>query len=82
MAKRTALSTASDLMPLHNDHGKLHEALNGFDTVLIGDAFAKLLVIAASVEANIEKRRKLVRRSAIQEEFSTPKECFLPRKTH
>lgn len=65
MAKRTASSASSDLieqlMPLRSDPDKLHEALAGFDTALIGNAFAQLLDAVASVEKNIEKRRKLVR---------------------
>lgn len=64
MSKRTASSAASDLierlMPLRDNRGELHEALASFDTVLVGDAIAQLLAIAASVEGNLQKRRKLV----------------------
>lgn len=67
MVKRTASSTAADLidqlMSLRNDPAKLHEALASFDTTHVGDAFAQLLAIAASVEGNDKKRRKLVRRT-------------------
>ncbi|KAH7698107.1 hypothetical protein AAVH_34803, partial [Aphelenchoides avenae] len=63
MSKRTASSAASDLierlMPLRDNRGELHEALASFDTVLVGDAIAQLLAIAASVEGNLQKRRKL-----------------------
>ncbi|KAH7698072.1 hypothetical protein AAVH_34840 [Aphelenchoides avenae] len=48
-------------MSLRNDPAKLHEALASFDTTHVGDAFAQLLAIAASVEGNDKKRRKLAR---------------------
>lgn len=62
----------AQLTPLRSDPGKLHEALASFDTVLVDDAFAQLLAIAASDEGNCQKHQKMVSTHLLSRVVSGP----------
>lgn len=74
MAKRTASSSVTDLieqlMPLHSDTAKPHEALATVDTVPVGDALFQLPAATVSDEGTVEKRQKMVSKYQIASELT------------
>lgn len=61
-----AAGMIQQLMPLRSDSGQLREFLATCDIALVADAFAQLLAVAATVEEDIGKVKKLASHRLLQ----------------